>query len=119
MGEKKKRKKAEKALKKARKAAGAHEAASAAPEPVAGMPLPKELRETGAKLVALASSPVGREVIGIGLSIAAAAAQAALASKGKGADRAAGEARKAPVLADAVAAAINDFAKDLAGKVKG
>ena len=41
----------------------------------------EELREAGAKLVAAANSPAGREAIAVGLSIAATAAQAALTAK--------------------------------------
>jgi len=41
----------------------------------------EELREAGAKLVAAANSPAGREAIAVGLSIAATAAQAALHAK--------------------------------------
>ena len=41
----------------------------------------EELREAGAKLVAAANSPAGREAIAVGLSIAATAAQAAISAK--------------------------------------
>jgi hypothetical protein len=41
----------------------------------------EELREAGAKLVAAANSPAGREAIAVGLSIATTAAQAALSAK--------------------------------------
>lgn len=46
-----------------------------------GAGIVEELREAGAKFLAVANSPAGREVIAAGLSIAAVAAQAALSAK--------------------------------------
>lgn len=83
----------------------------AAPE-AAFAGLLEDLREAGAKLVAAANSPAGREAIAVGLSIAATAAQAALTSKqakGKGA-------KPAPVKAESEA---SQGTAEKPGKAKG
>lgn len=120
MGEKAKRKKTEKALKKARKAEAkaAHDAGGPIPEQIAGIPLPKEVRDAGSKLIAFASSPIGREVIGIGVTIAAAAAQAALAGKGKDSGATGAREKKPGAGEEIVAAAVDGIVKSVVGAVK-
>jgi len=48
------------------------------PKRVGGIKVPKELRKAGSKLVKVAASPVGRELIAAGLGMVAAAASAAV-----------------------------------------
>lgn len=120
MGEKAKRKKAEKALKKARKAEAkaAPDAGATIPEEIAGIPLPKEVRDAGSKLIAFASSPIGREMIGIGVTIAAAAAQAALAGKGKAPGATGAAEKKRGTGEEIVSAAVDGIVKSVVGAVK-
>jgi hypothetical protein len=86
----------------------------------------EELREAGARLVAVANTPAGREVIAVGISMAAAAAQAALAAKRAKAkpdaakaepDAAAGKKPGRSAGEDALAAALGGVAEMALAKV--
>lgn len=115
-----------KKAKKSDKPKGGKKAKQAGAEPTATR-IVEELREAGAKFVAAANTPAGREVIAVGLSLAATAAQAALSaktSKNKTKPEAAksepaGEPRATPNSAghDALAAALGTVADMALAKI--
>ena len=56
----------------------AKDKAAKIPKKIGGLKVPKDLRKSGGKLLRAASSPVGRELIALGLGLAASAAAAAV-----------------------------------------
>jgi hypothetical protein len=112
--------------KKGDKPKGDKKAKAAAPEAGAAG-IVEELREVGAKLVAAANSPAGREAIAVGLSLAATAAQAALAAKTSRAKTKPEAAKSEPVAEkatpasspghDALAAALGNVAEMALAKI--